>query len=131
MTHRKQLEELFYKHGFKDIKWIDPKTIIVSQWVRIKCMFGCKEYGKNASCPPNTLSKDECKSFFNEYDEGVVFREDFLLTAVTRLSELLPDCPELSDTSRVIDLGTCTGGKSLIVSMNADDGRAMAYLAHP
>ncbi len=73
MTHRKQLEELFYKHGFEDFKWIDPKNIVVSQWVRIKCMFGCKEYGKNASCPPNTLSKDECKSFFNEYDEGVVF----------------------------------------------------------
>jgi len=36
-------------------------------------MFGCKEYGKNSCCPPNTLSVDECKSFFRDYCEGVVF----------------------------------------------------------
>ncbi len=73
MNYRKQLEELFHKHGFEDFKWIDPKNIVVSQWVRVKCMFGCKEYGNNACCPPNTLSTEECRHFFNEYDEGVVF----------------------------------------------------------
>jgi predicted metal-binding protein len=73
MSNRKQLEELFSKHGFKDFKWIDPQNIIVAQWVRMKCMFGCQEYGKNACCPPNTLPVQECRGFFREYSQGVVF----------------------------------------------------------
>jgi predicted metal-binding protein len=73
ISDRKQLKELFFKNGFTDFKWIDPQNIVVSLWVRIKCMFGCKEYGKNACCPPNTLPVQECKSFFSEYSEAVVF----------------------------------------------------------
>jgi predicted metal-binding protein len=70
---RKQQEEVFFEHKFKDFRWIDPQSIVVSQWVRLKCMFGCLEYGKNACCPPNTPSVDECRSFFREYSKGVVF----------------------------------------------------------
>ncbi len=73
MSNRKQLEELFLKHGFEDFTWINPQNIVVSQWVRMKCLFGCEEYGSNACCPPNTPSVDECRGFFREYDEGVVF----------------------------------------------------------
>ena len=54
------LEEKFLEKGFDDFKWIDPKKIVVSQWVRMKCIFGCWEYGRNASCPPNTPSVSEC-----------------------------------------------------------------------
>jgi predicted metal-binding protein len=73
MSKRRQLEELFRKHRFSDFRWIDPKNIVVSQWVRMKCMFGCVEYGKIACCPPNTPPVDECRSFFGDYGEGVVF----------------------------------------------------------
>jgi len=73
MRKRRQLEELFLKYQLKDFRWIDPKSIVVSQWVRMKCMFGCIEYGKIACCPPNTPPVDECRSFFGEYSEGVVF----------------------------------------------------------
>lgn len=50
---RPKLEALFQKHGYTDFKWIEPKDIVVSQWVRLKCTFGCGEYGRNAACPPN------------------------------------------------------------------------------
>jgi predicted metal-binding protein len=73
MSKRSQLEELFLKHGFNDFRWVDPKNIVVSQWVRMKCMFGCVEYGKIACCPPNTPAVDECRSFFSDYSEAVVF----------------------------------------------------------
>ena len=48
-------------------------SIVISQWVRMKCMFGCVEYGRIACCPPNTPSVDECKTFFSDYSIGVVF----------------------------------------------------------
>ncbi|MFW9903477.1 MAG: DUF2284 domain-containing protein [Candidatus Thorarchaeota archaeon] len=71
---RKNLKELFLNHGFKDFKWINPRQqIVVSQWVRMKCIFGCPAYGQIASCPPNTVSVMECKNFFHEYEEGVIF----------------------------------------------------------
>jgi len=68
-----KLEPLFQKHGISDYKWIDPQKIIVSQWVRMKCMYGCSNYGQNASCPPNVPSVSECERFFKEYSEAVIF----------------------------------------------------------
>ena len=73
MTDRAQLEALFAKHGFTDYKWIDPHQIVVAQWVRMKCTFGCDDYGQNASCPPNTPSVADCRCFFDEYTQAVIF----------------------------------------------------------
>ena len=73
MADMKKLEALFHEHKFNDFRWIDPKDIVVAQWVRMKCRFGCDEYGKNACCPPSTPSVDECKNFFGEYTECAVF----------------------------------------------------------
>ncbi len=70
----KELEPLIKKHGYKDFKWIDPKDIIISQWVRMKCVFGCGGYGKKASCPPNLPSVTECEKFFQEYSQAIIFR---------------------------------------------------------
>ncbi|OGD18762.1 MAG: metal-binding protein [Candidatus Aminicenantes bacterium RBG_13_59_9] len=73
MMTKKDLEKLFHKHGFMDFRWIDPKKIVVGQWVRLKCMFGCDGYGKTATCPPNVPSVAECERFFREYRRAAVF----------------------------------------------------------
>jgi predicted metal-binding protein len=69
----KQLDKLFQTYGYGDYKWIDPKKIIVSQWVRMKCTYGCGEYGNNACCPPNVPAVAECERFFREYNHAVIF----------------------------------------------------------
>ena len=74
MNASQSLEILFRKHGCDDFRWIKPKKIIVSHWVRTKCIFGCNEYGKNACCPPNLPSVSECRQFFREYKKAVIFR---------------------------------------------------------
>lgn len=73
MSDRVKLEALFNRCGFTDFKWIDPLDIIIGQWVRMKCMFGCGDYGQNASCPPNVPSVSECRQFFNEYKTAAIF----------------------------------------------------------
>ncbi|MFW9996431.1 MAG: DUF2284 domain-containing protein [Candidatus Odinarchaeota archaeon] len=73
MENREDLEKIFRKNGYEDFKWIDPRKIVVSSWVRMKCMYGCLGYGK-AACPPHTLSVSECEKFFSEYKEAVIFR---------------------------------------------------------
>ncbi len=70
---REELDILFEAHDYHDYKWIDPQKIIVSQWVRMKCMFGCKEYGHAACCPPNVPAVTECERFFREYSSAVIF----------------------------------------------------------
>ncbi|MGD2206600.1 MAG: DUF2284 domain-containing protein [Anaerolineae bacterium] len=73
MSNRKELEVLFEQHGYSEFKWIRPQDIVVAQWVRMKCMFGCGEYGRNASCPPNVPPVPECRRFFDEYGAAAVF----------------------------------------------------------
>jgi len=73
MTSKKDLEKIFRKHGFTDFRWLDPRKIVVGQWVRLKCMFGCRNYGRTATCPPNVPSVAECARFFKEYRRAVVF----------------------------------------------------------
>ena len=70
---RENLERKFRESGFSDFRWIDPKEIVVSQWVRMKCIFGCNEYGQTATCPPNVPSIIECERFFREYSQAVIF----------------------------------------------------------
>lgn len=67
------LKKLFHEHGFTDFRWIDPKDIVVAQWVRMKCMFGCPDYGHAGTCPPQTPSVAECERFFREYKKAAVF----------------------------------------------------------
>ena len=69
----RELEELFVERGYRDFRWIDPAQIVVAQWVRMKCRFGCREYGRNASCPPNVPAVAECARFFAEYRRAAVF----------------------------------------------------------
>ena len=73
MDQRTELEALFEKHSYTDFKWINPREIVVSQWVRMKCTFGCANYGKNATCPPSVPSVSECRQFFDEYSTAVIF----------------------------------------------------------
>jgi len=73
MSKHKELEKIFIKHSFTNFRWIDARKIVVSQWVRMKCMFGCPEYGTKACCPPNVPSVAECERFFRDYTEAVVF----------------------------------------------------------
>jgi len=69
----KDLKTLFGEHGFSDFRWVDPAEIIVSEWVRMKCLYGCREYGRNAACPPNAPSVADCARFFREYKRAAIF----------------------------------------------------------
>jgi len=73
MKSKAVIESILMKQGLTDYKWIDPKEIIVAHWVRVKCTFGCNDYGLG-TCPPNTPSVDDCNSFFKEYESGLIIR---------------------------------------------------------
>jgi len=82
MKGRRDLEKIFRSHSFDNFKWINPKDIVVSQWVRMKCVFGCDNFGNGACCPPNIPPVDECRRFFKEYKEAVIFHVEKKLDKV-------------------------------------------------
>ena len=73
MKGHREFEVLFHKHGYTDFKWVDPKEVVVAQWVRTKCTFGCGNYGHNATCPPNVPSVAEVRQLFSEYRAVAIF----------------------------------------------------------
>lgn len=73
MTNKDTIDLILKNQGLTDYKWISPKSIIVAQWVRMKCMFGCDNYG-DGSCPPNAPTVSECERFFKEYSTGLIVR---------------------------------------------------------
>lgn len=73
MKKREDLAMVFKKHGYSDFKWVRPKDIVVSNWVRMKCTYGCPTYGRSACCPPNVPSVSECRQFFDEYSDAAIF----------------------------------------------------------
>jgi len=67
-----KIESIIRENGYEDFKWISGGEVVVSQWPRFKCMFGCSSYGKKGTCPPSVPSIHECQRFFEEYSEIVV-----------------------------------------------------------
>jgi len=73
MIDEKKIESILQKQGFSEFKWINPETIVVAHWVRIKCIFGCSDNGLG-TCPPNTPSVQDCNSFFKEYKSCLIIK---------------------------------------------------------
>jgi predicted metal-binding protein len=60
-------------NSYPNYRWLDPAEIVVAEWVRMKCLYGCREYGHNAACPPKAPPVAECARFFREYTRAAVF----------------------------------------------------------
>ncbi len=68
----KSVESILNVSGFSDFRWLSGTEIVVSEWVRMKCMFGCGAYGKSGCCPPNVPSVPECLAFFRNYSKVAI-----------------------------------------------------------
>jgi predicted metal-binding protein len=94
--NKEDLDQLIRLHGFADYKWIVPQQdIVVAQWVRFRCMFGCNNYGNNGACPPVVPSIEECRNMIYGYENAVMFHfpmqsvnQDDITTLMARLVKL-------------------------------------------
>jgi predicted metal-binding protein len=55
---------------------IDVKHVIVAEWVRMKCRYGCDEYGVGRLCPPRTPSVEDMRKVLDHYTKGLLFTFD-------------------------------------------------------
>jgi predicted metal-binding protein len=89
-----KIESVMRDNGYEDFRWISGKDVVVSQWPRFKCMFGCPSYGEKGSCPPSVPSIQDCREYFSEYDK----------IAVIHLKKKLDDPDDRKEWSRKTNL---------------------------
>jgi predicted metal-binding protein len=58
----------------EDLRLIPAEIIVVSDWVRLKCRYGCDNYGKRLGCPPFSPTPDETRAVISEYRYAVLAR---------------------------------------------------------
>ncbi|HJW74855.1 MAG TPA: DUF2284 domain-containing protein [Thermoleophilia bacterium] len=57
-----------------EAKLVDPSNVATAEWVRMKCRYGCPDYGTSAMCPPATPAPEETRRLLDEYDAALLLR---------------------------------------------------------
>lgn len=60
--------------GVSRAKIIDVKNVVVGNWVRMKCQFGCGGYGECLTCPPYSPTPELTKKMLDEYSQGLLMQ---------------------------------------------------------
>ena len=63
---------LCQRHGIERVHLIKTSQIMVAQWVRLKCRYGCDNYNTNWCCPPATVTVKEAKEILREYKSALL-----------------------------------------------------------
>jgi predicted metal-binding protein len=61
------LRSLALKLGAEDARIVPAGAVVVRNWVRWKCKFGCGEYGRRLTCPPYSPTPEETRKVLGEY----------------------------------------------------------------
>ena len=107
------LSELRAVH--EDLRLIPTEIIVVSDWVQLKCRYGCDNYGKRLGCPPFTPKPPETRAGLSEYRNAVLAR--FEAKPVPKLTfrnalRALSDLPR-QDEKTVVELEKTAFGRLL------------------
>jgi hypothetical protein len=74
-TKESTMEDLLkkaYELGAEKAKIIGTETIVVEEWVRWKCLYGCPFHGKDAYHPPVAPDSESTKKVLKEYRKAIL-----------------------------------------------------------
>jgi len=60
--------------GISRAKIIDTKNVAAGNWVRLRCQYGCQEYGKQLTCPPYSPTPEFTRKMLDEYSKGLLMQ---------------------------------------------------------
>ncbi|MBE9581579.1 MAG: DUF2284 domain-containing protein [Proteobacteria bacterium] len=67
-----ELRQIALDSGANDLRLIATDIIKTAAWVRLKCRYGCKAYGKHLSCPPYAPTPEETEKILSDYGDAVL-----------------------------------------------------------
>lgn len=59
-------------YGLTAIFPFSVDKIVVAEWVRLKCHYGCSRFGSNWTCPPATPDSAKVREILNEYEVALL-----------------------------------------------------------
>jgi len=62
------------QEGADDARTIHARDIVVAEWARWKCRYGCPNYGKTLTCPPFSPKPEETRSLLKDYEYALIIR---------------------------------------------------------
>jgi len=65
-----ELKDIAFKDGAIVFIPINPSEVVVANWVRLKCKYGCPSYAKKLSCPPYSPEPEETRKVLDEYSKA-------------------------------------------------------------
>lgn len=57
-----------------DAVFIPASKIVTAEWVRMKCYFGCKGFGRRFSCPPYSPTPEQTKKVLSEFTSALLVK---------------------------------------------------------
>lgn len=72
----KKYVDLAKKSGAIWVKIIDPKNVVTSEWVRVKCQYGCGMYGRCLTCPPYSPTPEYTERMLKSYSSALTMVYD-------------------------------------------------------
>ena len=66
--------QLSVEHGASEAKAIKVEDIVIGDWVRLKCQYGCDGYGKRLTCPPHSPTPEQLRKILRDYDRAILMR---------------------------------------------------------
>ena len=60
--------------GATKAKIIKAEDVIVADWVRLKCQYGCGGYGKRLTCPPYSPTPSETRKVIAGYRRAILMK---------------------------------------------------------
>ena len=64
------------KMGAIDAIVISPKKVFTATWVRLRCQYGCSEYGLCLTCPPHSPAPETTRKMLDEYQSAILLHGD-------------------------------------------------------
>jgi predicted metal-binding protein len=60
------------KLGVVWAKAVHPRNVVVAEWVRLKCQYGCGAYGTCLTCPPYSPAPEYTRKMLGHYSKAII-----------------------------------------------------------
>ena len=60
------------QRGAEDAVVISPRKVVTAAWVRLRCQYGCSEYGQCLTCPPYSPTPEMTRKVLDEYQTAIL-----------------------------------------------------------
>ena len=77
-SRRKSLDsylKLAISKGMDHALFIETSEVYTAPWVRLKCQYGCRFYGKSLCCPPITPTDEHMRKVLDSYSRAILLHK--------------------------------------------------------